>query len=38
MLVNPNEGKKYSYVILDLHNKYFQENNNKTPWYSLLSA
>ncbi len=38
MLINPNVGKKYSYVILDLHKKYFLKNNSKTPWYSLLSA
>jgi hypothetical protein len=25
LLINPNAGKKYSYVTLDLHNKYFLE-------------
>ena len=30
--------KKYSYIILDLHNQYFKKNNSQTSWYSLFSA
>ena len=39
LLINPNVAQKYSYVILDLYNKYFfKKNNSQTPWYSLFSA